>query len=59
MLENANAKDFEELYLDDKMAIDKALQAQPTDVAKRRVISNGYKDELPPYSQSWGVGDIL
>ena len=35
------------------------MKSQPKSVNKRRVVSSGYKDSVTPYSQSYGVGDIL
>jgi len=35
------------------------LQSQPKQVTTRRMVSNGYPDSAPPYSQSYGLSDIL
>ena len=37
----------------------RVLQAMPQQVNTRRVVSAGYRDEVAPYSQSYGVSDIL
>lgn len=55
----ANVVDFNELYMDDKDAIAKVLMARPENVNTRRMISNAYPDLVPPYSQSYGLSDIL
>lgn len=54
-----NAKSFEDLYQDDKDLIAKVLMAQPQGVNTRRMVSNGYPDTAVPYSQSYGLSDIL
>jgi hypothetical protein len=37
----------------------KVLMAKPEGVNQRRMVSNGYHDEVIPYSQSYGLSDIL
>lgn len=54
-----NVASFEELYADDKALITKMLKSQPQNVNTRRVVSNSYPDEVVPYSQSYGLSDIL
>jgi len=54
-----NTANFENLYKEDKEAISKVLMAQPQLVNTRRLVSNGYPDEVIPYSQSYGLSDIL
>ena len=54
-----NTANFENLYKEDKEAIEKVLMAQPANVNTRRMVSNGYPDKAPPYSQSYGLSDIL
>ena len=54
-----NTANFETLYKEDKDAITKVLQARPDQVNTRRMVSNGYPDEVIPYSQSYGLSDIL
>ena len=54
-----NTANFENLYKEDKDAIAKVLMADPQQVNARRIISNGYPDEVIPYSQSYGLSDIL
>ena len=54
-----NTANFENLYQEDKDAISKVLMAKPEQVNTRRMVSNGYPDEVIPYSQSYGLSDIL
>jgi hypothetical protein len=54
-----NTANFENLYKEDKEAITKVLMARPEAVNQRRMVSNGYPDEVIPYSQSYGLSDIL
>lgn len=54
-----NSANFDKLYLEDKEAIAKVLMAQPAQVNTRRMVSEGYHDQAPPYSQSYGLSDIL
>lgn len=54
-----NSENFENLYQEDKAAIEKLLMAQPQGVTTRRMVSNAYPDEIIPYSQSYGLSDIL
>lgn len=54
-----NTANFETLYKEDKDAIKKVLMARPENVNTRRMVSNGYPDEVIPYSQSYGLSDIL
>lgn len=54
-----NTANFENLYKEDKDAISKVLMARPDAVNTRRMVSNGYPDEVIPYSQSYGLSDIL
>lgn len=54
-----NTANFENLYKEDKEAISKVLMAKPEIVNTRRMVSNGYPDEVIPYSQSYGLSDIL
>lgn len=54
-----NTANFDNLYKEDKDAITKVLQARPDQVNTRRMVSNGYPDEVIPYSQSYGLSDIL
>ena len=54
-----NTANFENLYKEDKDAIAKVLMARPEAVNTRRMVSNGYEDEVIPYSQSYGLSDIL
>ena len=54
-----NTANFDNLYKEDKDAITKVLQARPDKVNTRRMVSNGYPDEVIPYSQSYGLSDIL
>ena len=56
---SANAADFKDLYIEDKEVIAKVLMAQPQDVNARRMVSNGYPETVVPYSQSYGLSDIL
>lgn len=56
---SANSANFDTLYLEDKETISKLLMAQPQNVNTRRMISNGYPDLVIPYSQSYGLSDIL
>jgi len=55
----ANNANFQELFKEDKEAIAKVLMSQPAAVNTRRMVSNGYPDEVIPYSQSYGLSDIL
>ncbi len=55
----ANTANFEELYQEDKEVITKVLQSQPQNVNTRRLVGNNYPDEVIPYSQSYGLSDIL
>jgi len=54
-----NTANFENLYKEDKAAIAKVLMAQPQNVNTRKMVSNGYVDPATPYSQSYGLSDIL
>ena len=54
-----NSANFEKLYAEDKAAIADVLKAQPANVNTRRMVSNGYVDPATPYSQSYGLSDIL
>jgi hypothetical protein len=54
-----NVVAFEKLYPEDKAMIAEVLKAQPQQVNTRRMIANGYPDIVPPYSQSYGLSDIL
>jgi hypothetical protein len=54
-----NTANFENLYKEDKEAIAKVLMAKPEQVNTRRMVSNGYPDVIIPYSQSYGLSDIL
>lgn len=54
-----NAKEFSELYTEDKATIEQLLKSVPENVNTRRVVSNSYPDEVVPYSQSHGLSDIL
>jgi hypothetical protein len=56
---SVNSVDFEDLYKEDKDAIAKVLMAKPEGVNQRRMIANGYPDEVIPYSQSYGLSEIL
>jgi len=56
---SANSANFDTLYKEDKEIIAKMLMAKPENVNTRRLISNGYGPLLRPYSQSFGVEDIL
>lgn len=55
----ANSADFETLYQDDKDLIIKMLQAKPEAANTRRLCANAYPDVVIPYSQSYGLSDIL
>jgi len=37
----------------------KVMQSQPKEANTRRMVSEGYPDEVIPYSQSYGLSDIL
>ena len=54
-----NTADFEKLYTEDKEAVARLLMAQPHASNTRRIVSEGYGDRAPPYSQSYGLSDIL
>ena len=54
-----NTANFENLYKEDKDAIKKVLMSQPENVNTRTMVSNAYPDEIIPYSQSYGLSDIL
>ena len=54
-----NSANFEKLYAEDKAAIADVLKAQPANVNTRRMVANGYTDPATPYSQSYGLSDIL
>lgn len=55
----ANAASFEELYKEDKEVIAAMLRAKPEATTTRRMVSNSYPDRVTPYSQSYGLSDIL
>ena len=42
-----------------ELNIIKVMQSQPKEVNTRRMVSDGYPDEVIPYSQSYGLSDIL
>ncbi len=54
-----NTANFENLYKEDKDAIKKVLMSQPENANTRTMVSNAYPDEIIPYSQSYGLSDIL
>ena len=37
----------------------KVMKSQPKNVNTRRMVSNGFADDVIPYSQSYGLSDIL
>jgi len=49
-----NSVNFDKLFLEDKEAIASVLKAKPARVNTRRLVSNGYGDVFPPYSQNYG-----
>ncbi len=49
-----NSVNFDKLFLEDKEAIASVLKAKPSKVTTRRLISNGYGQRFPPYSQTYG-----
>lgn len=49
-----NSTNFDTLFLEDKEAIASVLKAKPARVNTRRLVSNGYGDVFPPYSQNYG-----
>ncbi len=49
-----NSVNFDKLFIEDKEAIASVLKAKPARVNTRRLISNGYGDVFPPYSQNYG-----
>jgi len=49
-------KEIWESYRDDLI---KVLKSQPKGATTRRMVSNGFPDLVIPYSQSYGLSDIL
>ena len=56
---SVNSANFDKLYTEDKDSIIKLLKSKPENVNTRRMVSNGYPDTVVPYSQSYGLSDIL
>ena len=55
-----NTPNLKEIWEDyQNRLIDSVLKSQPKQVNTRRMVSNGYPDAVPPYSQSYGLSDIL
>ena len=55
----SNAESMQTAWTKMEADLVKVLQARPELVNTRRVVSAGYRDEVTPYSQSYGVSDIL
>lgn len=49
-----NSVNFDKLFLEDKATIANVLKAKPSRVTQRRLVSNGYNQVFPPYSQNYG-----
>lgn len=49
-----NSVNFDKLFIEDKEAIASVLKAKPARVNTRRLVSNGYNQVFPPYSQNYG-----
>lgn len=54
-----NAAAMKEVWEGFKNQIIQVLKAQPKGVNTRRMVSEGYPDLVIPYSQSFGLSDIL
>jgi len=57
---SSNAKAKENLWKMDKAHLIETLKAQPQKVTQREVTASNFTDnEIHPYSQTYGVGDLL
>lgn len=54
-----NVPAMKEMWETFKAQLIQVLQSQPKNVNTRRMVSNGYPDTVIPYSQSFGLSDIL
>ena len=54
-----NVTSMKELWEGFKADIIKVMQAQPKSANTRTMVSNGFPDTVIPYSQSYGLSDIL
>lgn len=54
-----NVPAMKELWEGFKAQLIQVFQSQPKGVNTRRMVSNGYPDLVIPYSQSYGLSDIL
>lgn len=54
-----NVPAIKELWEGFKAQLIEVFQSQPKGANTRRMVSNGYPDEVIPYSQSYGLSDIL
>lgn len=54
-----NVTALKDLWMGFKQDLISVFQSQPKLVTTRRMVSNGYPDSAPPYSQSYGLSDIL
>jgi hypothetical protein len=54
-----NVPQLKEIWENLKAQLIEVFKAQPTAAMRREVVSNGYGPTVPPYSQSYGLSDIL
>jgi len=54
-----NVTALKDILIDVEKNIIKVMQSQPKGANTRRMVANGYPDEVIPYSQSYGLSDIL
>lgn len=54
-----NVPAMKELWEGFKAQLIEVFQSQPKEANTRRMVSNGYPDLVIPYSQSYGLSDIL
>ncbi len=54
-----NTAQMKEIWEEQKKLLIETIKAQPKDSTTRTMVSNGYEDFPIPYSQSYGLSDIL
>lgn len=54
-----NVASLKEMWEGFRENLVKVFMAQPTGATKRTMVSKSYPDSVPPYSQSYGLSDIL
>lgn len=54
-----NANGYYKSYMDDRTDLKKVMKSQPTGSTKRHVSGTSFEERVVPYSQSFGLGDLL